>query len=570
MPVITLETIIPMFLYGAESPPADLESRLRPDDVPTVTTSPDLEQYMSVVGRFANLFQTKIVKDFFSGNFNLSSFISDSNGVTTVTLKQILESNIVTSDSRPIALNDAAVSVSQYSTGVNDSDWAFRAFVFGSTGFVLSQSTKFINDNGVLRIEGGDMLPRDDGFDLSSSNRLVQLYNDYVLHDLINPYNIAREVLFEFTASDKLEYSEARSSDIYFASDVPSVIATVVEGVYEHADFTLETAIAIIDHIRLRDVAASTTEYIVDGRNVVYGTNSSDELSPNSLTWSLADKSLPITYIAGDGDDIITAGDGNDLLYGGGGNDVLTGGAGNDVLIASGGNDTMSGGAGSDVFWMKSQDGKFVDFESLSFSRFMTEDNPNLASDELLSAEMLVKDADINDAVFWNGHKLSGGTFKIIDIIKGPDADSLVDTFYTGAYTDSIGVIYQVDQSSHSLWAYLPDNSTLVIENWNNGVGGIVLGDKPDYEFYSGYEWDQWERTIIADDNIPMNIYDLEGRSESMAQPGSYTINSAFLESVNVPQSPSTIAPYDFDQGLSFPPDFMSLFYQFQVPDILG
>jgi Ca2+-binding RTX toxin-like protein len=66
---------------------------------------------------------------------------------------------------------------------------------------------------------------------------------------------------------------------------------------------------------------------------------------------------VPMTVLAGAGDDVVTgsnAGDvlegqaGDDLIYGYGGNDVIRCGDGNDTVLGGGGADTIAGGAGDD------------------------------------------------------------------------------------------------------------------------------------------------------------------------------------------------------------------------------
>ncbi len=56
-----------------------------------------------------------------------------------------------------------------------------------------------------------------------------------------------------------------------------------------------------------------------------------------------------IYYIAGDGDDKVTATEANDYLSGGEGNDYLIGNAGDDDLFGGNGNDTLEGGSGNDA-----------------------------------------------------------------------------------------------------------------------------------------------------------------------------------------------------------------------------
>jgi Ca2+-binding RTX toxin-like protein len=60
------------------------------------------------------------------------------------------------------------------------------------------------------------------------------------------------------------------------------------------------------------------------------------------------DAAIPVTYVAGPGDDLIETGDGADTLDGGPGHDRLRSGGGADVLVGGEGNDELDGYEGAD------------------------------------------------------------------------------------------------------------------------------------------------------------------------------------------------------------------------------
>ena len=58
---------------------------------------------------------------------------------------------------------------------------------------------------------------------------------------------------------------------------------------------------------------------------------------------------IPVTMVAGGGNDTLVGGSGDDVLIAGAGSDVLAGQGGNDTLIGGQGADTLFGGAGNNV-----------------------------------------------------------------------------------------------------------------------------------------------------------------------------------------------------------------------------
>lgn len=114
-------------------------------------------------------------------------------------------------------MKDGQVSVSHYTTDVFSDDWADRAFVFGSTSFVLSLlGTNFnIDDHGNKSITGGAMLPYDTDFGLETNSPLATQFNQLYLHDLLDPYDIGRTVNFNFTSESKNDYINAHRDDTY-------------------------------------------------------------------------------------------------------------------------------------------------------------------------------------------------------------------------------------------------------------------------------------------------------------------------------------------------------------------
>lgn len=133
-----------------------------------------------------------------------------------------------------------------------------------------------------------------------------------------------------------------------------------------------------------------------------------------------------------DRNDLILGQGGNDTIAGGGGNDVMIGGAGNDTIYGGTGNDVMIGGQGIDTYIVEGND------------RIIDSDDKGIVRDK-------------------NGHEIAGIFIKQAD--------------RTYQWTNNT----QVTATKNSpLTLYLPDGSTVVIENQaNNGDFGIHLLDTP-------------------------------------------------------------------------------------------
>lgn len=190
---ITVENITRLYLYGAVNTPEHLEDRLRPADVTNGYGTINTSAYMgnSGAGRYASPFQSEVVSDFFSGKLNLSQF-ADKNGNIDVSLAQIKaamgESNI-----------HSNWLISHYTTDIGSADYEVRAYVFGTSGYDLPETTRFVVENGEMRVFGASPIPQSDNFDFQAGNGAAQKFNDYLLRDIVDPYNIGREVKIDLS-----------------------------------------------------------------------------------------------------------------------------------------------------------------------------------------------------------------------------------------------------------------------------------------------------------------------------------------------------------------------------------
>jgi len=114
---------------------------------------------------------------------------------------------------------------------------------------------------------------------------------------------------------------------------------------------TIKTATDGVGTVTLSDANFAATAFSV---NAVLNTSATFTLNAS------AEDDSTMTYIGGNGrnvvtgtalSDSITGGDLNDSLVGGAGNDTISGGAHNDTITGGTGADVISGGSGSDVFY---------------------------------------------------------------------------------------------------------------------------------------------------------------------------------------------------------------------------
>ncbi len=315
----TIANIINQYLYGQLETPAEPVDRLRhvdPGDDPRTELTVDAVSYMASVGRFANLADAKIVRDFFGGSLQRQG-VTDSNGVTRLKV----------SDLSAELFDKAKFSISQYSAGVSDQDFLERAMIWGSTSYVLGGGTTFVWDSsGNLSIENGCILPYNDNFDFKTAggNPIIQQINNTILKPRIDPYGIGQRVDLIFDTASKNQLQVNASGNVYTQAEynafgLPSYVFDTVDDILNFGNFGAYAAAAV----NLFDAIdkSGAANYTYDGKDVIFGTSFADELSYSSH------QGLPTTsdptangayFVGGDGDDTIRGGEGlNDIIYGG-------------------------------------------------------------------------------------------------------------------------------------------------------------------------------------------------------------------------------------------------------------
>lgn len=157
MAMPTIEQIVSRYLFNQNSPPADLkdEKLIRPMGAMGDAVVVNRYEYMTTGGgRFAGIERFNFIRNFLGAHDESYASMSGSNlAEGAYTLQEILAHY-------GIDPGDSKLAVSQYYSGVNDGDFAERAYVFGSTEFKINDDAMFyVNHDGSREIVGAYVEP---------------------------------------------------------------------------------------------------------------------------------------------------------------------------------------------------------------------------------------------------------------------------------------------------------------------------------------------------------------------------------------------------------------------------
>lgn len=340
---------------------------------------------MLSVGRYASPLQAKCVQDFFSGNLSLAQF-ADEYGDVRVSLADLTSAGLVSAD-------DALFFISHYFTDVTSSDWYYRAFIWGSSGFRLSDETEFVLHDGSFSLENACLVPRNDDFNWDGSSDYVDFVNSYIFEPLVDPYGIGRTVEFIFDQSGLDAWKTANGKTITaddFASYVSPAV-TFANPALAAVTATLAVGQALAGSNILMQEIRSALEYVKDGHNIVYGSYNADALSVASGKGESYDPSLPNIYVAGEGSDTVTLTRVGDVVYAGAGDDLVH----------------------SVVQWQEGDPvgGEVQIYLEGGTDRFVFD--PNSDSETLLH----IRDSDVVDSIQFGEHVMTGGR-TVLDTTK--------------------------------------------------------------------------------------------------------------------------------------------------------
>lgn len=322
---LSINKVVNLFLYGSTTTPRYYEERLRstPEYNDTVIVQVAMEGFMtSGPGRYAKAANAKFVQDFFNETVELDD--------GSYTRDQLVSEY-------GVSIQDFRFSLEQYKIDPSSQDYAQRLMVYNSAGYTISPDTIFVVDNGNRYVQDMAVRVFDDNFDFQSDSELTQFGNDYVLKELIDPYEIGKKVEIEY----RIQTSEPVISNYdysTFQSELSFIDGLDTNNWGDSSD--LLSLLSAVGQISYGLFSSGTVQYYTPwGGEIKYGTN---------------------------GGDIISGTVSNDILIGGEGNDSLSGGLFDDKLFGGEGNDELTGGWGADSFYFLKSHGhdSITDFQT--------------------------------------------------------------------------------------------------------------------------------------------------------------------------------------------------------------
>lgn len=339
-----------LYLFDQVTKPSDLlsDGLIRPEDVGSGDVyDVEITSFMNTgAGRFAIGAQFDLIEKFFT------EYVP----VGTYTKEQLAQTYFGMGHygwvMNQYDFRDEAVS------GGKD-DYAERVYIFNTMEFAISDSATFVVTGGGQRyIEGFSIIPRTDvqeNFDFNGGG-FAALLNP-TLEAAIDPSGIGRKVDINFVGTPQVTTYNSQN----FLDDLALKLS------WDGLDLLkLNSDMAEL----ARDLWGDNgpTQFIADGKPIVYGTTGGDNLDADDVqgsTWAdfndvptIADsdyETMGLVFVGGAGNDTITGSDFDDSIYGGVGNDILDGGSARFVLDTTGiavssDPNMLFGGAGIDTY----------------------------------------------------------------------------------------------------------------------------------------------------------------------------------------------------------------------------
>lgn len=239
----------------------------------------------------------------------------------------------------------------QYGTDTLSSDFAERAYIFGTTNFELDLSTAVleVDSSNNKSIRGMRVKALPDNFDYIGGSPINNIALA-ILEPIFDPYKLGRKTV-------PIEYTTSTQGREFGTSQDPYTFLDYVDdNGYEDAFISVKDTAAGLDRLFEGIVvllplqnSSPSVSYLLntnsdpflryvrdDGFKVIYGTPGNDNIEPQDVEIDPYDPlpSIlpPYLMVGGEGNDTITSLSGSDELLGGDGSDILEGGDGNDTL----------------------------------------------------------------------------------------------------------------------------------------------------------------------------------------------------------------------------------------------
>ena len=328
-------------------------------------------------GRYAVPAIFPIIDEFFqSSSISPGTYFENSqNGGATLSIYDALNiSDDLNTQENELSATTKA-SIWQYGTDTTSSDFAERAYLFGTTDFKLdiSNAVFTVDSDDRRTVSGMRVIAENDNFDFKSDSPINQIANFFLL-PAYDPYQLIRETVpIKYTTSTQgREYFY--NDDLYVNDNIKEDLFISVKGTTAgYAKLGLGLGILLED---IKGSATRSSDYLrnIDSdpffkyergnSKVIYGTPGNDDIgvfkdidiefyndNPIRVASGFDVPNSPnltnLLMVGGDGNDTITSYAVGDELLGGNGNDVLNGGGGNDTLNGGADNDNLDGGEGN-------------------------------------------------------------------------------------------------------------------------------------------------------------------------------------------------------------------------------
>jgi hypothetical protein len=348
MSLPTIEEMTNLYLYGSTKKPVDLKDSILIRSASHVTNiDVDINEYMDGPGRYVS-----------PANFYQVDLFLRGNNSSDIPPGRYKEDEIF--DFFNISEKYKTHNISQYEYDSESDDYAERVYVWNSSSFEIDERTTVfvVRQDGSRYIENLSIIPTNGGpenFDFESTG-LAQYGNEFVLEPQIDPSKIGRKVVINFTGNRN-----------YIPSYELSDFITDVQNLYEkNGNLILDTLpamLSVIDDVHNDNLSART---VFDGRAIIYGSDSDDEINgyitPSGNT-DISSFSHELQRFTENGI-VYVAGSGNDEIIGNEYQDILYGNSGNDTLDGSSGSDQMYGGTEDDIYIVDDENDEVIEYEN--------------------------------------------------------------------------------------------------------------------------------------------------------------------------------------------------------------
>ncbi len=466
---VTSEQITKLFLFGSETVPSDLASDAIIDHPVGVLAQQDMQDHMTNgAGRFAVGAQFELVRAFFNP---LNSFSPGSVYATPAAMADRLGLFVGVVNEVPGA-DRVKFHQALYDDGA--ADYVDRAYVDGTTSFLLKNATFVVDLDGTRHIVGLEIRAFNDNFNWEGDG-ITKVANAW-LQPRTDPSLIGKTV--------KIEYGGDVALTSYSAADYVYDIGRIAAWTTRATAHGILSASGEVLLGNLTDSFwdAGITKFLdADNRPILYGTAGNDTLNEDVLDGSILhlDK-MPMLEPYRNNGVVLIGGKGNDVLTGGEHNDKILAGDGNDLAHGGAGNDQMDGGAGIDTADY-STDPNYI-YAYLGWKQADGSFYPDAVydgmggRDEITNFEKLVGSAH-NDA--FNVQTSTG-----MEIDGGSGYDFLLFSSATGSVTATLAGGSVKDAFIDSAPAVKTSN----IESVGGGTGKdlFMVADRPNWPAYPG------------------------------------------------------------------------------------